>query len=415
MAEELLSRYEELNLLYSISAELTSTLDVQKLCELTLERAFTVLGASHGGIVLSDAQGIRLRAVHAGSPLKIGDILPPGQSLAELATMTGEPVIRDSTDPDLVQTVVRRAGQPALAVPLLAAHAGQPALGALSLLRRVDGTRFSASDIRLAQAIASQLAARIAVSRLFDEHQEADRVRRDMQLAAAVQRALLPELPDELAGLRIAARSTPAAGIGGDLYDLIVDHEGAVWLLLADVAGHNIGSALLMAGVRVVLRSEVLTETGTTPGIVLHAANARLYDELVRAEHLVTAACARWEPWSGALVLASAGHNPALIRRTDGTVETFDADGTPLGLLKHTEYVELGTTLLRGELLLLHSDGVVEARNGTSEQFGEDRLHAYLAAASAPVALVESLTQAVSAYLDGDPTDDVTLLAVMPA
>lgn len=415
LAAEVLARYEELNLLYGLSAELSGTLDVHRLCDFALQRAFAVLGASHGGIVLTDAdaEGIRLWAVHTGSPLAVGDLLPPGASIAEQVTRSGEVVVRHAAEPDPIPTVVRQPGQPGLAVPLLAAQAGQPPLGAISLLRPVGARNFTSGDIRLAQAIASQLAARIAVSRLTYDLLAAEDMRRELHLASAVQRALLPALPDEVAGLQVAARSVSAASIGGDLYDVVESAGGIVWLVVADVAGHGVGSALLMAGVRAVLRAQMASALG--PAAVLRAANELLYDELLRAEHLVTALCVRWDPASRVLAVASGGHNPALLRRTDGSIDVLDPDGLPLGLLPAADYVELKTTLSRNELLLLHSDGVVEARDRGSVPFGDDALHALLAAAAGPAALIGAVEQAVAAHLGGrHAADDVTLLAVTP-
>ncbi|MHB8468484.1 MAG: PP2C family protein-serine/threonine phosphatase [Gaiellaceae bacterium] len=222
-----------------------------------------------------------------------------------------------------------------------------------------------------------------------------------------------PSCRPELGGLRLEARSIPAARVGGDLYDVVVDDQACVWLVIADVTGHGVGSALMMASVRAVLRLEIRERD--SPAAALRAANATLYADLVRAELLVTALCARWEPRDGTVTYASAAHNPALLRHADGRLETLDADGTPLGLLDGVDYEERTASLGAGATLLLYTDGVVEARDAAAELLGDERLATLVAATARPAALVDSILAAVDAHLGGAPrADDVTLLAVTP-
>jgi len=411
---ELLSRYEELNLLYRLSADLTGTFDIGKLAQIALDRAIEVLGAVESGISVYEPGGIRLIAAHDVTPFPVGTFLPPGRTIAEEVIRTGRPIVRDPDDPDPQPTSVRRPGQPSLTVPLLSAGGDGEALGSISLLRPVGGQKFTAGDLQLAQAIASQLASRIEASRLAEGLQEAAQAEREVELAATVQRSLLPDLPDAVRGLQVAARSIPAALVGGDLYDLVVDSRGGVWLLVADVLGHGFASAVTMASVRAVLRGEMRQQD--SPAAALESANDTLYADLVRAEQLVTAFCARWDPANQYLVVANAAHNPALVRRASGIVEELDADGTPLGLLDSARYTETVTSLRRGDTLLLYTDGVVEARGESGELFGDDRLREIVASARSPGELTDLVLAAISVQLDGGPRpDDVTLLAVAPA
>ncbi len=412
---ELLSRYEELNLLYRLSADLTGTFDVAKLAQIALDRAIEVLGTVESGISLYEPDGgLRLVAAHDGSPFPVGELLPPGETIAEEVVLTGRAIVRDPDDPDPTPTSVRVPGQPSLTVPLLPADGEREAFGSISLLRPVGGPKFTAGDLQLAQAIASQLASRIEASRLVEELQDAAQAEREVELAATVQRSLMPDLPDAVRGLQVAARSIPAARVGGDLYDLVVDTRGGVWLLVADVLGHGFASAVTMASVRAVLRREMRDRD--SPAAALESANETLYGDLLRAEQLVTAFCARWDPANQYLVVANAAHNPALVRRADGVVEELDADGTPLGLLDNARYTETVTSLRRGETLLLYTDGVVEARGESGELLGDERLKAIVASSSSPGELTDLVLSAVSLQLDGGPRpDDVTLLAVSPA
>ncbi len=230
-----------------------------------------------------------------------------------------------------------------------------------------------------------------------------------------MQRLLLPDVPPELGGLRIAARNVPAAQVGGDLYDVFLDTHGRLWAVIADVTGHGVGSALAMATARAILRVQV--QERDSPAAALRAANDALYGDLVRTELLVTAFCARYDRSTGHLSFASAAQNPPLLRRADGSVEELDADGTPLGLLDDVAYEEGAVELRPGDLLLLHTDGAEEARDESGELLGIERLRALVAAADrGPEALVEAVLAEVVRHAGAAArADDVTLLAVTPA
>jgi sigma-B regulation protein RsbU (phosphoserine phosphatase) len=201
----------------------------------------------------------------------------------------------------------------------------------------------------------------------------------------------------------------PAANVGGDYYDFLVDEGGGLALVIADVAGHSIGSALMMAMGRSILRCELAG--GGEPAAVLRATNAALFDDLVRAGLFITAFCARFDPATRRLAYANAGHNPPLLRRAaDGVTRELDADGASLGILQDLEFEPGKTALEAGDVLVLYTDGITEAP-GPDGQFGEERLRAALDDRP-PGALVEAIYAAVRAHAGDVRADDVTLVAL---
>lgn len=420
LAAELLERYEEITLLYRLSGELAGTLDVGELSDRAMRSAVEVMGCMRGAVGVLE-QGLVTITASFGEPAQpVGTQLLPGARLTGRAAESGRPVVLDPDDEPPPGTLTRRRlGEAALAVPLRLdptdGSGNAVTLGALTLIRASGQPRFTASDVQLAEAIAWQLATRIQSSRLAAELQEAERAERELELAATVQRLLLPDVPPELGGLRIAARNVPAAQVGGDLYDVFLDAHGMLWAVIADVTGHGVGSALAMATARAILRVQV--QERDSPAAALRAANDALYADLVRTELLVTAFCARYDGSTGRLTFASAAQNPPLLRRADGSVEELDADGTPLGLLDGVAYEEGEVELRPGDLLLLHTDGVEEARNESGELLGIERLRGLVAAADGgPEALVEAVLAHVARHAGAAArADDVTLLAVTPA
>jgi sigma-B regulation protein RsbU (phosphoserine phosphatase) len=283
------------------------------------------------------------------------------------------------------------------------------AIGALTLAGKRDGAEFSAGDAKLASAVATQLAAAIYTSRLVEARRAAEAVRREVEIAAGIQRTLLPERPPDLAGIELAALYVPAATLGGDYYDFIVDESGRLSVVIADVAGHSIGSALLMAMARSILRRELAE--GGEPATVLEATNAALFGDLVRAGLFITAYCARFDPATGELLYANAGHNPPLMRGgASSDVSELDADGASLGILREVGFEQGSTHLAPGDAVLLYTDGVTEAA-GPDGQFGEERLQRSFDGRF-PRDLVDGIYAAVRAHGGDARGDDVTLVAM---
>ena len=201
----------------------------------------------------------------------------------------------------------------------------------------------------------------------------------EVRTAAGVQRGLLPTTPPVVPGAILGGMSVAAADVGGDYYDFMVSPSGEIVVVIADVAGHSISSALLMAMARIVLRDKVAQ--GLAPDAVLEATNATMFPDLDNACLFITLFCASYSATTGTLTYANGGHNLPLLRRTDGTVEELDADGAAIGVLPYVGF-ELGRTHLGlGDLIVLYTDGVVESGPEDGAAFGEVRLAELVAAA----------------------------------
>jgi sigma-B regulation protein RsbU (phosphoserine phosphatase) len=235
---------------------------------------------------------------------------------------------------------------------------------------------------------------------------------REIRIAAGVQRSLLPGFPPALDGASVAGRCFPATNVGGDCFDYVADAEGRLVLFIADVAGHSISSALLMATGRSTLRREIAA--GASPAGVLAATNRTMYGDLVTTELFITMFCVRYDPASRLLEYANAGHNPPLLRSGDDVVE-LDADGVAIGILDAVDFEERSIAMAPGDRLLLYTDGAMEALDENGEQFGEARLHALMLADRelTPARFVEHVYAAVGAHAgDAAQQDDITLVAL---
>jgi len=418
MAAELLERYEEVNLLYDLTSALMAVLDVPRLCEIALENALRAAGADRALIGVSEATGPRLRvAATQGFDVVTGTDIEADDTITARVAATGRQLVLLAGEPVAGPSVIGPVGaDPVLSVPLVAGGAGGTgnAIGAMTLVGKRSGDRFTSGDAKLASAIGAQLAVAIANSRLVDSVRTSERVAQEIEIAAGIQRRLLPEKPPQIAGVNLAGRCTPATTVGGDYFDFLVDAAGHLWVIIADVAGHSIGSGLLMAMCRSILRREI--GEGRSPSMVLGATNDAMLEDLVRAGLFITVFCARFDPATGRFDYANGAHNPPLLCRDGaGRIEELDADGMALGMLEDVVYEEGRIDLGAGDLVVLYTDGVTEARTDDGDQFGEPRLHALVAAAGdvGPDEVLDQIEDAVVRHtLDAPPQDDVTVVAL---
>ena len=267
---------------------------------------------------------------------------------------------------------------------------------------------------RLARALET---ARKDLLRYLEEQErdaaERARSRTELDLAARIQKGLLPAAFPRTETFAVAGRLEAAREVGGDLYDAFLDDRGFLFLAMGDVAGKGIPAALFMAAVRTGMG--VLGRSALSPARILE----RLNDQFSRDNDtamFVTLFLARVDPVAGRCVYASAGH-PAPVRVTrSGAASLFDvAPALPVGAIPGTAYRDETLELGEEELWVLFTDGVTEAFSPGGELFGVPRLEELLRSqkAASPEEAVDRVVEAVVAFEDGqDPSDDRAVLAV---
>ena len=294
----------------------------------------------------------------------------------------------------------------AVVVPLLVRDRS---LGALTLVHAESGQRFDEVDLAFTAQLAGVAAIALDNARLYEEQR---------RIAQTLQDALLPAVLPDVPGVRVAARYRPQtddrAGlhVGGDLYDVVAGDTPGTWgVVVADVCGKGPEAAARTALIRHTLRAEV--DHGHGPAEVLRRLNRAMLRETGGSPlRFATAAHGRLHvDGDGATVtLASAGHPPPLVRR-GGNVEAVAASGTLLGVYPDIELTETTVRLDRGDMMVLYTDGVTEAR-GVNGFYGTDRLATLVATAPAPTAdaLADALLADVVGFQQGRLHDDVALL-----
>ena len=215
---------------------------------------------------------------------------------------------------------------------------------------------------------------------------QAEEERHELEIAKQIQLSLLPDSPLESDGVKIAGYCQPASHVGGDYFDYFRGRD-TIDIVIADVSGHSVGAALVMAETRSTLKAEALhgmqREPGTKTGAAdtLRLLNALLYDDLNRADLFITMFYLKLDPETRRLSYANAGHNrPLLLHAGETECRELDAEGLILGVRKDTEFEEKSTLLHKDDLLLLYTDGVTETQNRDGEFFGIEHLRDVLVA-----------------------------------
>ncbi|MDR2502976.1 MAG: SpoIIE family protein phosphatase, partial [Deltaproteobacteria bacterium] len=235
----------------------------------------------------------------------------------------------------------------------------------------------------------------------------------EVSAAREIQRGILPppELSPRIAGLSSAAMLEPAREVGGDLYYFFTLPDGRFAFAIGDVSGKGVPAALFMA-ITVTLVRYALAEH-KDPGAALERINSMLEAHNPQTM-FVTLFLALYDPASGRLDYANAGHNPPLLVCGGETRRLDELSGPVAGVMPGLEYQGFSRTLRAGELCLLYTDGITEAVNPAGEQYGEDRLEAWLRARSgqSPKEAVDGLFEDVKAFRgEAAPFDDITMLA----
>ena len=220
------------------------------------------------------------------------------------------------------------------------------------------------------------------------------RMRDELAYARELQLSMLPECAPRLSWVDLCALCLPATEVGGDYYDYFVDTD-RVALVCGDVAGHGMASGLVLAGLR--SGFTLLRDSLSDPAVVLK----RLHDlvaETSRRRMLVTVAVVLLDRRTMQATIASAGHPPVIVAHADGSIETLELYAPPLGVRLPVDIPQRRMPILPGDVFVLHSDGIYEARNADDEEYGLDRLAAVVREHSARPA--EELRDAIVADVE---------------
>ncbi|MGW6940866.1 SpoIIE family protein phosphatase [Streptomyces xanthophaeus] len=270
-------------------------------------------------------------------------------------------------------------------------------LGAVAVTRTREREPFDEEDCVLLDELVARAALNIDNARMYTHQRQA---------ALTLQRSLTNSALPEVAGLELTGRYLPASDhdVGGDWFDAIRLPGGRTGLVIGDVMGHGIHAAAVMGQLRTAVRT--LARLDTPPAQLLRSLDAVVAD--LGEDEMATCVYAVHDPETGCCVIARAGHPPPAVVGPDGRIRFLDGPpGTPLGTGGGQEFATQEVRLSPGSLLVLYTDGLIEARDRDLDQ-GMDQLAQALSAADQP--LEELCDSVLERLLPCAPQDDVAVL-----
>ena len=373
-ANELAERYEEINLLYTITEILGRTLSLEEAAATILREISETVGARRGSILVHDRVTDTLQCVAAlGAaamdvpPIALDD---PGSVSARVLRERRATIAEEEPEsPTCAAESLYRHGT-MLSVPIMWTSPGgnaQP-LGVVNLSDRSGGQLFTAGDQKLITAIATQIGTAIQNARLVRESLSQQRLVQELALAHDLQMRLLPRTQTAAPEADVVARVIPAESVGGDFYNLFRLSGGRTGVMIGDVSSHGYRAALIMA--LAMSASAIHAQSATGPEEMLSALLGTLREELATTEMFITTFYGVIDREAGVLRYANAGHPYAYHVGADGSVERLGAIDAPLGMVESVPSAR-SRPWSRNDLLLLFTDGVSDARNRFGVRLGE--------------------------------------------
>lgn len=288
-------------------------------------------------------------------------------------------------------------------------RAKQESVGVLIVDDPRHGKPLDPRLVNILTGIAHQAATALETAVLQQGAAERDRLEQELEVARSIQASFIPQSPPQPSGWEMAAFWRAARQVGGDFYDFIPLRDGMWGLAIADVADKGIPAALFMAMCRTLLRASAISRT--SPAATLHRLNQLLFNDS-RSDLFVTVFYAVWNPDTGSLVYANAGHNPPLVVRSDSEVIELRTKGIALSVVKNAQIEEHQITLKSGDVLVAYTDGITEAMQVDFTEWGMGRLAECIVKYHKEAAkeILEGVLGSIDTFVAGAPqSDDITL------
>jgi len=404
----------QLQFLVEASQVLNSTLDLGELLDLILKLALREIGADRGSVYLVDHEHRQIWTILAQGLEQQEIRLSFGQGVAGTVAETGETIMVEDayTFPLFDRSFDEKFGyrtRSILCIPIR--NRSKETAGILQLVNKFSGP-FTREDEEFLNAMSLHMALALENARLHREVVEKKRLERELQLARGIQRNLLPEAPPVLPGFDIAVLNEPCFEVGGDYYDFLTMGPNTLLVVVADVEGKGVSSAMVMSNLQATLHALVMHLHS------LEVLTLSLNEQILADTHsgkFLSCFLGLIDTNRGGLHYINAGHVPPLVMRRSGEVVSLEEGGMVIGLFSAVDYNRGAVKLLPGDVLAFCTDGIMEACDANQDEYGAERLaesinrYRDLPAAD----LVREVVREVAEYSkDGVHIDDKVLLVV---
>lgn len=419
MTRELLQRYEEITFLYDMGEHVGALLDEKEICTFVIEEAASLMKCDRASIMVPDPQTGDLKvaaAVGLEDDIAREVSVAPGEGVSGRVFASGRSIIVNEGDP-LPSDSLRLSGLADancfLSAPLkiVSEETGEEEVVGVFNLTRKLGNYFLSGDLRLITTVAATAATQIHNCRLLVEAQERQRLEHELDLAARIQLSLLPKAPASKGQVEVAGHCRLARRVGGDLFDYW-ERAGNLCIVVADVAGHDMGAALMATALRTVLRSETTHHQSVSD--LMDRVNRSLFQDLCNSELFISVFYGELDPESCSMTYCRAGHPLPLLVRGERD-EWLDTEGILFGIQEDAQFEQKSIQLTSGDTILFYTDGLVEAADENDKFFGTERIcHTLRELRSLPAEqAARRMVEAAQEHLGSAPVvDDMTAMVL---
>ncbi|MDA1054465.1 MAG: SpoIIE family protein phosphatase [Planctomycetota bacterium] len=404
----------KLSALVEITRSLSNTLSLDTVLPEVLDSLFRIfVQADRGFVGMLNESGVlvprwtKLRREDSDDTIRVS------RTIAKQVMDTKEAILSTDAASDvrfeMSQSIADFRIRSMMCAPLV--DSDQNAFGILQIDTLDQRQRFREGDLDLLVGTAGQAAIAINNARLHEKSLKQRVVERDLQLAREVQQVFLPQEAPDLPDYTFYSYYRAANQIGGDYYDYVPLPNRNLAVIVADVVGHGVAAAMLMAKLSAEARYCLASEP--EPAVAVTKLNNRMCQ--LNLDRFVTFVLVVINPQTHEATIVNAGHMAPMYRRADGTLEEPGQDDAriPLGIMDGVEYQQASITLQTGESLTLYTDGLDEAANAAGEQYSIERMRERVKASDGtPAGIGEDLITDIRAHITGCPQDDDMCLVV---
>jgi sigma-B regulation protein RsbU (phosphoserine phosphatase) len=392
---------------------LNSTLRLEKILQIILETATNNLKADRGTVYLIDHKKKELWSKVLQGDLKVEIRLPIGKGIAGYVAKTGKTVIlRDAyKDPRFNPEVDKKTGyhtKTMLCTPMKDRKGKK--IGVIQIVNKLNGY-FSNEDIKFLDLLSLDACLAIENSRLFKEALEKERIEKELEVAASIQKMIVPKTIPRVEGFEITGMNVPTKQVGGDYFDVISLPGGKVALVVADATGKGVPAALLVSTLHACLRAYL--ESNLSLEELTRRVNRVIFQSSTDNK-FITFFIGILDPYSKKLEAVNAGHFPPLIVR-NGDFLKLQNTGVMLGCFESAQFVRKEYLLESHDVLVMFTDGITEATNAKGEIYGDQRFEKIIMENCSKTAnqIKGAIYKDVKEFEGGvEQTDDITMLIV---
>jgi sigma-B regulation protein RsbU (phosphoserine phosphatase) len=409
---EVRERVRRLEAVVEASVMVNSTLDLAELGEHVVNIATRLINAERGSLFLVDRETGSLRSMVAQGLTDGPLTLAPGEGIAGSVANSGKAEILDDpyADHRFDQRVDELTGYRTRSLLTVPVRDREDRLIAVLQLLNHRGGGFSEEDVDFLSELGVPFAIALTTADLHREIVAREQLQSEVRLAAEIQRALQPEQRADIPGLEIEVLFEPCHEVGGDYWDVIPIDDRRWWIVVADVSGKGVPAGLVASNIQACLWAH-RRGSASLPAVIADV--NEILCQLTRHRTYATLIAAEWDAANEDLSWINAGHPPLLLVQ-NGAVRSCGATGRPIGLLPGQIYDSESVNLGVGDTVLLFTDGILEAgRLSGVEEFGLERIQSSVARGGSPPEVIERLSTALAAHIEGQESDDdVTLVCL---